>query len=793
MIKHYFKITFRNFRKYKTQSLIGIFGLAFGLVCFVPAIYWYRYETTYDSFYPGAKDIYCVYTVDKQSGKANELVPEILTEKLRDQYPAIESSTVFYIEQDNYSTDEMSQISMQTLQTDSSFFRVFPQEFVSGNVRQPFQAVHDIVITETMAIRLFGDIENAIGKQIKSKTFFFFPPYTITAVIKDPLPNTNLSFDAILFSEIIKSQTKIPEVARWDYSNMQVYVRLHPVIDFNEFAEQLHDFSIPLEVKANNDFRMLPISDIRYRLKTDVPFTLNFIRLFIAAGTLLIFSALFNFLNLYLTLFSQRFREYRQRIVHGAKKGQLIRQMMFELSCSILLSLLLAFFFIILICPMFSGLLNISVEMLQVINIFVVCGIGIMVLILLIAIIPVWRLSRLSSYNLQVTGDKKQAPIIRRMAVSLQFVVSIVLIVAALVVMMQMRFVDRKDLGFDNNGIIQLSGLTIYRLQDVQAAMTNELTTVPQIENITATTFEPQHKTLHLITEVEWPGKEKLENPTFQIIDADCRFAETFGLNMLMGEWWDEGIENKIVLNEEAVRVMGLKEPVGTIISVSPRSISNEGAVPMQELEVAGVVKNFHTLSLRSRIYPTIFKQYPSPMGTFVYIRSASGQEKEVIRRVSEILPDIDANFANVNPTPVNELYDRLNHSEQTGLKLFSIMATVCLLISLFGIYAVAVASSQRRRKEIAIRKVFGSKVVDIIRMFFREYTLQVIIAGAFALPLAYLAMSNWLQGYAYRTNIPLWLLAGVVTGVIAVVLLTVLGQVLKAANSNPGEVVKSE
>ncbi|WP_234347399.1 ABC transporter permease [Parabacteroides bouchesdurhonensis] len=120
-------------------------------------------------------------------------------------------------------------------------------------------------------------------------------------------------------------------------------------------------------------------------------------------------------------------------------------------------------------------------------------------------------------------------------------------------------------------------------------------------------------------------------------------------------------------------------------------------------------------------------------------------------------------------------------------------MATVCLLISLFGIYAVASAATKRRRKEVAIHKVMGADSHDIIRMFFKEYIIQVLIAGAFALPLAYLAMNKWLQGYAYRISIPLWLLAGAITGVITLVLLTVLGQVLKAANSNPAEVVKSE
>ena len=163
------------------------------------------------------------------------------------------------------------------------------------------------------------------------------------------------------------------------------------------------------------------------------------------------------------------------------------------------------------------------------------------------------------------------------------------------------------------------------------------------------------------------------------------------------------------------------------------------------------------------------------------------------MQRISAILPGIDASLAEVHPTPLNELYDRLNYSEQAGLKLFSVLATVCLLISLFGIYAVATASTQRRRKEIAIRKVFGAQVSDIVRMFFREYIRQVVAASAVALPLAYYAMHRWLEGYAYRTNIPWWLLAGVVLTIAVVVLLTVFGQVLKAANNNPAEVVKSE
>jgi len=210
------------------------------------------------------------------------------------------------------------------------------------------------------------------------------------------------------------------------------------------------------------------------------------------------------------------------------------------------------------------------------------------------------------------------------------------------------------------------------------------------------------------------------------------------------------------------------------------------------EYKVAGVVNDFHTLSLRNRIQPTIFLP-SSQASNILYIRVVPGQVQEAIQRITAILPNIDATLADARLTPVDELYDHLNWSEQVGLKLFSLLATVCMLISLFGIYAVVIAATSRRRKEIAIRKVVGAEAGNIIRMFFREYTLQVITAGVVAVPLAYLIMSRWLQGYAYRVNIPWWLLGGVIVGVVIAILLTVFMQVLNAASSNPAEVVKNE
>ena len=424
------------------------------------------------------------------------------------------------------------------------------------------------------------------------------------------------------------------------------------------------------------------------------------------------------------------------------------------------------------------------------IRLFVVCSILVIALMLFTGFIPFWRLSR-STVRYIAKGKPTGQFALRRMAVTVQLAVSVVFIVAALVVMMQMRFVNHKDLGFDHHGIIQLSGLNMGN-RNHRTTLMHELAAIPQIENLTVTGFEPQHDTHAVDTEIEWAGKSPYERPAFQDIVTDSHFAGTLRLKMIQGEWWKEGEQQKVVLNEEAVRVMGLSEPIGVIIRMNPGYIIETGDTPILDYEVVGVVNDFHALSLRSHIYPTIFRETMF-RGNNLYIRAVPGQEREIMQRITAILSGIDATMADVRLTPLDEMYGRFNHSEQVGLKLFAIMATICLLISLFGIYAVATASTLLRRKEIAIRKVFGAKVEDIVRLFFREYTLLVALAAAVALPLAYFAMNRWLQGYAYRTNIPWWLLTGVIIAVVTVVLFTVLGQVLKAANSNPAEVVKSE
>lgn len=304
------------------------------------------------------------------------------------------------------------------------------------------------------------------------------------------------------------------------------------------------------------------------------------------------------------------------------------------------------------------------------------------------------------------------------------------------------------------------------------------------------TNFKPQHHVdpMAIFTNVEWEGKPLDTKVDFHLYGTDHRFGETFDLKMLMGRWWTEGNELSVVLNESAVRAMGLQDPVGSIIRMPWWSDFSV----IKEYEIVGVVNDFHALSFRESIHPMLF----IPSGGLVnnlYIRVIPGEEGNIAHHITELLPKIDPTLADTRITPIGTLYDQLNQSEIVGLKIFSFLAFACLLISLFGIYAVATASTKRRRKEIAIRKVVGSKASEIIFLFFKEYMRLIVIAGIIAFPISYLVMNYWLQGYAYRIQIQIWWLVGIFITITCMVLGTIREQVCKAANENPSEVIKSQ
>ena len=284
MIQAYLQSFWRNLKKHKTRSFISILGLVFSLTCFIPALYWLHYETSYDSFYPDSKEIYRIYTYNRQESKNNDLVSGMLVRKLQERYPLLSNTTAFFIENNDCQTDDVPYIKLRTIFTDSTFLHVFPQKVICAASHNPLEVMNNIVITESVAQSLFGSAENALGKQIKSTSLSYDSPYLITAVVQNPPANTNLSFDALLSHEQVKMQKEYVSEksnAIWSLAALQAYTKIPHGADTGDIEQQLHNY--PAQFYQNKDIsiQMMPIAQVRHNLNPDVPFTLNFIHIFI--------------------------------------------------------------------------------------------------------------------------------------------------------------------------------------------------------------------------------------------------------------------------------------------------------------------------------------------------------------------------------------------------------------------------------------------------------------------------------------------------------------------------------
>ena len=382
-------------------------------------------------------------------------------------------------------------------------------------------------------------IENSIGKHIKSTLFGWHPPYTVTAVVNDPPQNTNVSFDAILCSDDLLNQKSFIETSVsqiWTFATLQMYVKVPFHTNIDELEMELKNLSLKFDNNSDIDLHMMPITDIRHHLKCKTSFTLNFIRLFVVSGVLLLFTAIFNFLNLHFELFRRRKREFHLRIVNGASVRQLFVQIIFELLCITVVSLIPAWFFIWVTHGLFIKLLMIQIQFSDILLLFISFGIMVLCIMLVVSMIPILRLihdSKQAISERAITGN----PLLRRIVVSMQLAVSLVFIIAALVMTMQMHFVNHKDLGFERDGIIHLSGISMFLPESIKTELKKELIAIPQIKMVTDAYIEPEHNvsSQNLISDLEWPGKESDNASVFYRLPIDSQFDEVFGIKISDG------------------------------------------------------------------------------------------------------------------------------------------------------------------------------------------------------------------------------------------------------------------
>lgn len=790
MLQHYINIALRNFIKYKLQTVISIVGLAIGLVCFAYGINWLKYETTYDGFYPQSKQIYRLYGIDKQTGKKTEELPLVLARKLKQDFPEIKETTQLYgqfTSPFSYNEERLPDPKEEFI--DENHFSLFPRKVICGRQNNILQSLNEIAVTRSFAIKHFGSPEKALDKVLRNGR----GNIRIVAVLEDAPSNSLFKGEVYELDQYGRqSEKEIPEENRWYYLNVKIYLLLDKNTDIQAFEKKITNYTSTRKYNDTIILKLIPVTAIRHTFGSELSFNLTYIRTFTITGLLLLLCVFFNFINLQVNRTYIRTREMKLRTAIGASQKEMICQLLLEYSLLIFIAMIVAWSLMEITSPLFKHIFDTDIEnKVLYADMIKICLLS-WIITLLISLPLSFRFIRASQLLISGGVAPHRKGGFRKIAMTVQLGICVFFLMSAFIMLRQTSLMKHKDLGFNKEGLIQI---TMHN--DDREGTAREIASLPIVkELVIAKFFSIMHEPLSQ-TEVEWEGQQSNTKAVFQILEVSKNFLSVFNIPLLKGRGLEDTdltkgkrrplVSSKALINEEAARIMGYDDPIGKTVGFW----NNE----QQDVEIVGVVKNFQSASLRNPILPVVIILNPSEWNSYFYYAKVNpGSEEAAIKAIwnaykkhslpHDLQPEIKT---------VNQILNELSKSENASLQLFSLLAILCTVISIFGLYSISSSNIAQRRKEVAVRKVMGASSATVISMFIREYISIAVIANLVALPLAWLFMHGWLEQYPYRINIHLWMYLTVLISTIILIICTVLYQTLKASETNPAEVIKNE
>jgi len=802
MLKNYLKIALRNFLKHKGFSFINIFGLAVGIACCLLILLFVVDELSYDKYHEKADRIYRAGLYGFIGGNEFNGVVTCapMAQTLVDEYPEVEASTrarnfgfpVFRYGDKVFSEERVFWV-------DPGFFNVFTVSFLQGDPETALDNPETIVLTRSMALKYFGE-EDPLGKTINADQR---RDYLITGVIEDVPRNTHFHYD------FLASLSTYPDSRSpfWVSNNYYTYFVLREGTSEEIFAAKLNELvkkyvgpqiqaaaGISLEQFYESggaySYFMQSVTDIHLRSHLEFEVESNgdisyvYIFSIIALGILLV--ACINFVNLATARSSSRAREVGVRKTLGSNRPQLIRQFLTETLIMSLLAVLLALLIVQLLLPVFNNLTGKQVTIPYLDNVFTIPLLLVLVVFigLLAGLYPAFFLASfhpVAVLKTETPGSLKKSKM-RNVLVVFQFTVSIILIVGTLVVQRQLNYIQNRDLGFNKEQIVIVKKTDDLsdRLKTFKQELLNNANILGATNtgNLLGQSFG--NSAFHLAGET---GDETHLLWTF-FTDAD--FAETYQVEMAAGRYFEEGREadsQAVVINETAVRDLGLEDPVGAQIVAFGQTREQE-----QSFNIIGVVKDFHFESLHTQIRPMIIVPYgPDNRGRYVSVRIGP----ENVRETMGFIENTWKTFFEYEF--MGEYFGRVYETDHRTGRIFLYFSILAIIIASLGLFGLASFVTTQRTKEIGIRKVLGASEPQIVVLLSTQFTKWVLLGNLLAWPAAYLLMSRWLRQFAYRGGISVLSFLGASAVVLVLALMTVSSQTLMAASANPANSLKHE
>lgn len=797
MLKNYLKTAWRNLFRNKTTSFINLFGLSVGMTAAVLILFWVQNETTFNSYHPGAENIYRITNSIKVNANDTwvwESSPMPMADAAKKEIPQIETSArLLSIPKVNININNKLFSEEKSAYVDKNWFSIFHYDFVSGNPVAFNQNPFSLILTETKAKKYFGN-DNAIGKVIRIDNKNF----TVQAVIKNNPSNSSFQFDILMQLDAYLSDTETRKNAEsWNNFGYLTFLKLRTDANPSLVTNKLN--KILINNKKDNTIvsSLQPLKNMYFEdgLQSSelVHGNKKTTYIFSALALLLLITACINYVNLTTAKASLRAKEVSVRKIVGAQRIGLFYQFIAESLMVSLFALMITLLLIQLSLPAFNALTEkhffLSITSITVWK--VLLG----TLLFATVLNGAYPAALLSSFKpLNVFRGKSilkvQDSSFRKGLVVFQFSLSVMLIIGTMVIFKQLHFLQKSNPGYNASQVVSLEipFNTYFSIKDDEKetffkSLKQEMLSQSSIAGV-ASAGSPIVELNSLSTgNADWDGRDTNYNPSIAQFSADEDFEKVLGLQMKDGRWFMRGNTDRhnYILNETAIQQFNLDKPV----------IGQRFTWGGDTGQVIGVVKDFHYKSMHEKIGPMVI-QNNKGSGLFLYIKTNPGNIIQALHAAENSWKK----FFPAEPFNYTFLDDTFNNVYKADIKVSQIILTfsiITIIISALGLFGLAAFTAEQRTKEIGIRKVLGATVINITTLLSKNFVKLVLIAIVIASPVAYLAMYKWLQDFAYRINIGWSIFIAAGATVLFIALFTVSFQAIKAAVANPVKSLRTE
>jgi len=790
MIKNFFLITFRNISKHKVFTFINVAGLAIGLAASLLIILWIQDELSYEKFHLNAKNIYRVEEDQFYSGERYHVTvtPHPSGPVWKAKIPEIKEQTrINRLPRILFRQDDKVFFETAIVAADSGLMKMFTFQMLLGDPATALNSPHSIVLTQKLALKYFG-AANPIGKTLTLENKY---PFMVTGVLKDLPKNSMFVFEAVLPYSFLREIGAISD--SWGNNSIFTFVLLERGSDIKAVNKKLTDIVLENNPETTTKFMLFPLLDIHLHTQFGFgenrgPVIVVYIFTLIAVFVLLI--ACINFINLSTAKASGRAKEIGIKKVAGAERSAIIVQFILES----LLLVALAMAFALILVGLFLGVFNtISGKSFNLAALFQIKFIISFIIVGLLAgfisgIYPALYLSSFKPVSVlkgeAVSGKGNRR--LRQVLVVVQFSLSILIAIAAIIMYMQLRFLKNIDLGFTKENLICIPMADNMKIK--YYPLKRELQKETLIQGVTAALHNPV-----MIGSnsggASWDGKDPEKTVLIGTNGVDYDYFQTMKMELISGRDFSKDFPSDLardttgnfLVNEEVVKIMNIGDPVGKNF----RFMGLSGII-------VGVMKNFHFSGADQPIEPMAFALADTSYLNVILIRLTPGKIPESLKSVEKVWKEVIPEYP-LAYSFIDQDYNSLYRSQIRLTELLKYFTFLAVIIACLGLYGLSSYSAERRTNEIGIRKVMGAGSAIVMYTLSREFLILVLISIVIAVPLGWIIVDNLLKQFAYRIELSMVVFAGIALGAILIAMLTVSFQAYKATGINPAEALKVE